>query len=80
MIVCHQKKKAINTNIAMFANNTLLGIDLIAALAGSGLLSWRRTSHHQRSRYAELHCAVVFSLYSPDPSEASLALPHDRLL
>lgn len=62
----------------MFANNTLLGIDLIAALAG--LLSWRRTSHHQRSRYAELHCAVVFSLYSPDPSEASLALPHDRLL
>lgn len=79
MIVCHQKKKeAINTNIAMFANNTLLGIDLIAALAG--LLSWRRTSHHQRSRYAELHCAVVFSLYSPDPSEASLALPHDRLL
>ena len=43
--------------------NTLLSIDLIAALAGCGLLSWRRASHYQRSWHTVPHC--VTGLFKP---------------
>lgn len=66
MIVYH-RRKAINTNIAMLAN-TLLSIDLIATLAGCGLLCWRRTSHYQRSWHAVPHCAVGLFLISTGPA------------
>lgn len=57
-------RKAINTNIAaLTVTNTLLSIDLIAALAGCGLLSWRRASHYQMSWHAVPHCAM--GLFKP---------------
>lgn len=73
MMVYHQRK-AINTNVAMLTSSRL-STDLIAALAGCCLLSWRRTSHYQRSWHTVPYCVagVVFNLCWSCPSEASLS-------
>lgn len=66
MIVYHQRK-AINTNIAMLASMPL-STDLIVALSGCGLLSWRRTSHFQWSWHAVPHCVLGLFLISAGPA------------
>lgn len=66
-MIVYRQRRAINTDIAALTN-TLLGIDLIAALAGCGLLSWRRTSHYQRGWHTVAHCAVGLFLISTGPA------------
>ena len=66
-MIVYRQRKAINTNIAMLPN-TLLSIDLIAALAGCGLLSQRRTSHYQRSWHTVPYCVVGLFLISTGPA------------
>ena len=67
LMIAYHQRKAINTNTTMLAN-TLLSIDLIAALAGCGLLSWRRTSHYQWSWHAVPYCAVGLFLICTAPA------------
>lgn len=48
--------------------STMLSTDLIAALAGSELLSWRRTSHYKWSWHAVPHRGVGLFLISTGPA------------